>query len=48
MECRRSILMGEGKLDYSQENQNELVNPSEKCWKWKTLEEFVTEVGGHP
>lgn len=41
------FVMGEGKLDFSQ-NENELVNPGEKLWKWKTVEEYAKEVDGKP
>jgi hypothetical protein len=40
--------MAEGKLDFSKENYNELVNPGEKLWKWKGVEEYAKEVNGHP
>lgn len=45
---RRSarVLMGEGKLDFSKENHNELVNPHESVWKWKTMEEYAKETKG--
>ena len=32
--------MGEGLLDFS-DNDNELVNPNETMWKWKTFETIV-------
>ncbi|RPD55653.1 hypothetical protein L227DRAFT_509682, partial [Lentinus tigrinus ALCF2SS1-6] len=32
------VLIGEGKLDFS-DNSNELVNPGESLWKWKTVED---------
>ncbi|KAH8116734.1 NAD-binding protein [Phellopilus nigrolimitatus] len=35
------ILMGEGKLDFSSDNSNELVNPRERLWKWKTVEDVA-------
>jgi|SRR5579862_9169084 len=41
------FVMGEGKLDFS-ENSNELVNPGEKEWKWKTLKDYAKEEGGKP
>ncbi|KAI0690293.1 hypothetical protein C8T65DRAFT_745886 [Cerioporus squamosus] len=28
-----------GKMDFSRENANELVNPGESLWKWKTVED---------
>ncbi|ETW84890.1 hypothetical protein HETIRDRAFT_165861 [Heterobasidion irregulare TC 32-1] len=40
------VLMGEGKLDFSGDVQNELVNPDERSWKWKTLEDEIREVKG--
>ncbi len=35
--------MGEGRLDFSEDNANELVNPSQSVWKWKTMAQFVAE-----
>ncbi|RDX41012.1 NAD(P)-binding protein [Lentinus brumalis] len=32
------VLIGEEKLDFS-DNANELINPGESLWKWKTVEE---------
>ncbi|KAH9911849.1 hypothetical protein B0H21DRAFT_759098 [Amylocystis lapponica] len=42
------IVMGEGKLDFSKTNANEIANPGQKTWKWKTVEEYMREVKGHP
>jgi len=42
------FLMGEGKIDYSKGNQNELVNPGEGIWKWKSMKEYAEEIGGKP
>ncbi len=39
------LLFGEGKMDWSKENTNELINPGEKLWKWKTVDKFITEGG---
>ncbi|KAH9921169.1 uncharacterized protein B0H18DRAFT_1022280 [Fomitopsis serialis] len=39
------ILIGEGKMDFSQ-NDDELVNPGESIWKWKTVEDIVREKDG--
>ena len=36
--CDR-VLIGEGALDFSVENDNELVNPGESLWKWRTVED---------
>ncbi|KAL5532534.1 hypothetical protein ACEPAF_4308 [Sanghuangporus sanghuang] len=38
------VLMGGGKLDFSQDNSNQLVNPNERLWKWNTIEETVRHV----
>ncbi|EJD02544.1 NAD-binding protein [Fomitiporia mediterranea MF3/22] len=38
------VLMGEGKLDFSAENVNELVNPSGRLWKWKSVEEALNDL----
>ncbi|KZT64190.1 hypothetical protein DAEQUDRAFT_741441 [Daedalea quercina L-15889] len=40
------VLIAEGKLDFSSKNDNELVNPGESIWKWKTAEDLVRERGG--
>lgn len=40
------IVVGEGKADFSHSNHNELVNPGEKWWKWKRVEDHVRELGG--
>ncbi|KAI0690292.1 hypothetical protein C8T65DRAFT_765677 [Cerioporus squamosus] len=33
------VLIGQGKFDFSSENANELVNPGQSLWKWKTVED---------
>ncbi|KAI0355069.1 NAD(P)-binding protein [Trametes cingulata] len=38
------IASAEGKVDYSGNNDNELVNPGESLWKWKTVEDELREV----
>ncbi len=35
-----SVLIGEGKLDFS-DNSNELINPGQSLWKWKTVEDYL-------
>lgn len=35
--------MGDGKLDFSNENSNELVNPRGTVWKWTTVEDAAAE-----
>jgi hypothetical protein len=35
-------------LDFSKSNDNELVNPGESKWKWKTIEQYAKEVDGMP
>lgn len=45
--CLRFI-MGEGKLNLSTDCANEVVNPGEKKWKWKTVSDFAKEVEGKP
>lgn len=37
-----------GNLDFSQRNDNELVNPNQSKWKWKTIEDYAEEVDGMP
>jgi len=37
------LLMAEGKLDFSTDNYNEVVNPKEHFWKWKTVEDHLQE-----
>lgn len=39
-------LMGQGKMDFSNANDNELVNPGGKVWKWRSLEDHTRAVGG--
>ncbi|KAF8536688.1 hypothetical protein BDD12DRAFT_849947 [Trichophaea hybrida] len=41
------IMMAEGVLDHTR-NDNELINPGEKYFKWKTIEEYAKEVNGRP
>jgi len=41
------FVMGEGNMDFSK-NENEIVNPGQKLWKWKTVQEYAKEVGGLP
>jgi len=45
------FLMGEGKIDHTMsglKNDNELVNPSQRNWRWKTVAEYAKETGGRP
>ncbi|KZP15476.1 hypothetical protein FIBSPDRAFT_867224, partial [Athelia psychrophila] len=48
------FLMGEGKLDLSDENtrdggsQNDVVNPGGKLWKWRSVREYAQSVEGKP
>lgn len=45
------FLMAEGKIDHrlnAMGNDNELVNPAESQWKWKTMKEYATETKGRP
>lgn len=44
MSCR--ILFGEKKLDFSKDNHNEIVNPAERVWIWKTMEVYAEESEG--
>ncbi|KAH9890549.1 NAD-P-binding protein [Cubamyces lactineus] len=36
-----NVVVGEGKADFSLANANDLVNPGETYWKWKTVEDHV-------
>ncbi|THH05095.1 hypothetical protein EW146_g9997 [Bondarzewia mesenterica] len=36
-------IMGESKLNFSESNDNELINPDQRIWKWKTLDEYVRD-----
>ena len=38
--CVVSVVIGEGKAEFSP-NDNELVNPGQKFWKWRTVEDFL-------
>lgn len=45
------FLMGDGSIDYSSSgrgNQNELVNPEEKDWTWKSVKDLAKETNGTP
>ena len=33
------VLVGQGKMDFSKENADELINPGQSLWKWKTVED---------
>jgi hypothetical protein len=39
---------GGGNLDFSEYNHNELVNPGESKWKWKTMQDYAEETNGMP
>lgn len=41
------LLSAEGKMDFST-NDNDLVNPGQKVWKWKFVTDYIQEVGGKP
>ncbi|KAI0355070.1 NAD-P-binding protein [Trametes cingulata] len=38
------VVLGEGKGDFSSDNANDLVNPGEAFWKWKSVEEYIREL----
>ncbi|KAI0675004.1 NAD(P)-binding protein [Trametes maxima] len=38
------VMIGEGRADFSTDNTNELINPAESLWKWKTIEDHVREL----
>ncbi|EMD41175.1 hypothetical protein CERSUDRAFT_121713 [Gelatoporia subvermispora B] len=40
------IIMGEGRLDFSDNNHNEIVNPGQQFWKWHTVDDLVKEMKG--
>ncbi|KAK6543365.1 hypothetical protein TWF694_000114 [Orbilia ellipsospora] len=42
------FLMAEGKIDNKDQNDNEIVNPSQKFWKWKKMKGYAEETGGRP
>ncbi|RPD57576.1 NAD(P)-binding protein [Lentinus tigrinus ALCF2SS1-7] len=35
------VLTGERKVDWTDDNANELVNPGQSLWRWKTVEDFL-------
>lgn len=51
--CLR-FLMGDGRIDYRQKdegglgNDNEMVNPNQKYFEWKTMDQFARETRGRP
>ena len=48
------FLMGDGSIDHRSKahggigNDNELVNPGEKRWRWKTMKDYAAETKGRP
>lgn len=45
------FLMGEEKIDHSHEglgNSNELLNPGQALWKWKTMKDLALDTNGKP
>jgi hypothetical protein len=46
------FLMGEGKIDHRADGglgcDNEVVNPGETVWKWKTMRDLAKETNGRP
>ncbi|EWC44725.1 hypothetical protein DRE_06503 [Drechslerella stenobrocha 248] len=42
------FLMHEGKIDNKDRNDNELVNPGERLWKWKTVKDQVEALAQEP
>ena len=48
--CLR-FLMGEGKIDHTKSglgNDNEVVNPTQRNWHWKTVAQYAEETNGRP
>ena len=41
--CAIRVAIAEGQLDMA-ENDNELVNPGQTLWKWKTTEDVLREI----
>ncbi|KAG8921178.1 hypothetical protein FRC01_000375 [Tulasnella sp. 417] len=39
-------IFGHGVADFTRDNANEILNPGQKYWKWKTMEEWVEETKG--
>jgi len=42
------FMMGDGTLDHSRDNQNNVFNPHQCNWKWKTVRDLAKETGGKP
>ncbi|KAF3939754.1 hypothetical protein ABW19_dt0209094 [Dactylella cylindrospora] len=42
------FLMAEGNIDNEPLSNNELVNPGQKYWKWKTMKDYAGETKGRP
>ncbi|KAG8864086.1 hypothetical protein FRB96_006959 [Tulasnella sp. 330] len=42
------LLIESGAMDCSKENNGELVNPDQRLWKWKKVEQHAKEVKGKP
>ncbi|KAG8899150.1 hypothetical protein FRC01_010644 [Tulasnella sp. 417] len=39
-------IYGHGVIDFAKDNANEILNPGQNYWKWKTIEEWVEETKG--
>ncbi|KAJ5544809.1 hypothetical protein N7535_006803 [Penicillium sp. DV-2018c] len=45
------FLMADGRIDHTVNglgSDNEFVNPGQRLWKWKTMEDLARETGGRP
>ena len=48
------FLMGDGSIDHRSKaeggigSDNDLVNPGERRWKWKTMQDYAAETEGRP
>ncbi|KAI0642076.1 NAD(P)-binding protein [Trametes meyenii] len=38
------VVFGEGKADFSAKNDNELINPGERFWKWTKFEDYASHL----
>jgi len=45
------LLMGASRINHTEDGlgtSNDLVNPGERMWKWKTIEDYAKETKGKP
>lgn len=46
MICR--FVMSSGQVDFTKDNHDELINPGQSLWTWKTIADYAKETKGRP